>query len=133
MWGVTPVKCAYLKITEIWKYVVIKSIDTTSWGCGIMGATLRGGYMDEESLWQADLARRNINLLALDGDRVYYEFQYHPTPGEVRWCKTMVVLDNSHSGMDIEDGVVTCTHYTYEDISRQVSEHCLAMRKALER
>lgn len=89
--------------------------------------------MDEESLWQADLARRNINLLALDGDRVYYEFQYHPTPGEVRWCKTMVVLDDSHSGMDIEDGVVTCTHYTYEDISRQVSEHCLAMRKALER
>lgn len=43
--------------------------------------------MDEMS-WRARLARKNINILNIDDERWYYEFMYHPRPGQTKWCKT---------------------------------------------
>lgn len=43
--------------------------------------------MDELS-WRARLAKSNINILNIDGFRWYYEFMYHPYPGQTKWCKT---------------------------------------------
>lgn len=45
--------------------------------------------MDEIS-WQARLAKLNINILGVDDKRWYYEFMYHPRPGQVKWCKTFL-------------------------------------------
>ena len=91
--------------------------------------------MDEESLWQADLARRNINILGLDGPYVYYEFQYHPAPGTTRWCKTMMVLDDSKSGLDYDPvtGVTQGWSVGFGEIAEQVTDHALRMRKELEK
>lgn len=43
--------------------------------------------MDELS-WRARLAKSNINILNIDNSRWYYEFMYHPKPGQTKWCKT---------------------------------------------
>lgn len=48
--------------------------------------------MDELS-WRARLAKRNINILHIDSTSKnntlwFYEFMYHPRPGQVKWCKT---------------------------------------------
>lgn len=43
--------------------------------------------MDEIS-WRVRLAKSNINILNTDGRRWYYEFMYHPKPGQTKWCKT---------------------------------------------
>lgn len=49
--------------------------------------------MDEIS-WRVKLAKANINILSIETDkdadtqRWYYEFQYHPAPGQTKWCKT---------------------------------------------
>ena len=43
--------------------------------------------MDELS-WRARLAKSNINILNIDEVRWYYEFMYHPRPGQTKWCKT---------------------------------------------
>lgn len=57
--------------------------------------------MDEDLSWQAKLAKHNINILNVtitreknpDGThdevvRWYYEFMYHPRPGQTKWSKT---------------------------------------------
>lgn len=43
--------------------------------------------MDELS-WQARLAKQNINILDVSKERWFYEFMYHPYPGQTKWCKT---------------------------------------------
>ena len=47
--------------------------------------------MDEMS-WRARLARSNINILNIDDERWYYEFMYHPYPGQTKWCKTFLLV-----------------------------------------
>lgn len=48
--------------------------------------------MDEKNTlsWRARLAKSNINILHIDDDRWYYEFMYHPKPGQTKWCKTYI-------------------------------------------
>ncbi len=48
--------------------------------------------MDEVS-WQARLAKANINILGIDEKRWYYEFMYHPKPGQTKWCKTFLPVN----------------------------------------
>lgn len=55
--------------------------------------------MDEMS-WRARLARSNINILNIDDERWYYEFMYHPYPGQTKWCKTFY---ETHNGRNPED------------------------------
>ena len=72
--------------------------------------------MDEMS-WQARLARKNINILNIDDERWYYEFMYHPKPGQTKWCKTFYA---THCGRNPEA--------VAQDIEREV----LNLRKELE-
>lgn len=44
--------------------------------------------MEEKLSWRARLAKANINILSIDKDRWFYEFMYHPRPGQTKWCKT---------------------------------------------
>lgn len=67
--------------------------------------------------WQARLARKNINILNIDDERWYYEFMYHPKPGQTKWCKTFL---NTHMGRDPEDVV------------RELEREVLSLRKELE-
>lgn len=73
--------------------------------------------MDEMS-WQARLARSNINILNIDDERWYYEFMYHPYPGQTKWCKTFY---ETHGGRD--------PMMVSFDIAKEVAK----LRKELER
>lgn len=73
--------------------------------------------MDELS-WRARLARKNINILNIDDHRWYYEFMYRPRPGQIKWCKTYLEVEPSLQ--------------TPEDISRQLEDEVLSLRKDLE-
>ena len=73
--------------------------------------------MDEMS-WRARLARSNINILNIDDERWYYEFMYHPRPGQVKWCKTY---------MDCKMG------RDPEAVARELEGAVLSLRKELER
>ena len=73
--------------------------------------------MDELS-WRARLARKNINILHIDDHRWYYEFMYHPKYGQTKWCKTYLE--------------VTPSLQTPEEISRQLEDEGLSLRKELE-
>lgn len=72
--------------------------------------------MDELS-WRARLAKSNINILNIDDERWYYEFMYHPRPGQTKWCKTYM---NCKMGRDPEV------------VSRQLQDEVLKLRKELE-
>lgn len=47
--------------------------------------------MDELS-WRARLAKSNINILDIHGNRAFVEFTYHPKPNVFKWCKTYFEL-----------------------------------------
>lgn len=72
--------------------------------------------MDELS-WRARLARKNINILNIDDERWYFEFMYHPKPGQTKWCKTFYA-----------------THYgrAPEAVAADLEREVLALRKELE-
>lgn len=72
--------------------------------------------MDEHLSWRARLAKRNINILSIDGDRWYYEFMYHPKPGQTKWCKTYF----------------EATAQSPEYVSKQLEKEVLSLRKELE-
>lgn len=72
--------------------------------------------MDEMS-WRARLAKSNINILNIDEGRWYYEFMYHPRPGQTKWCKTFY---ETKRGRDPE-----C-------ISQEIKDEVLKLRKELE-
>ena len=80
--------------------------------------------MDEMS-WRARLAKSNINILNIDeGDghhdtpeRWFYEFMYHPKPGQTKWSKTFY---ETKRGCDPE-----C-------ISQEIKDEVLKLRKELE-
>lgn len=91
--------------------------------------------MDEMS-WQAKLAKSNINILNIDFNEqhtqatVYYEFMYHPKPGQTKWCKTYtnvrgmgeITYDSGEIWYPVEG----------EDIYRELSKNVLKLRKELE-
>ena len=73
-----------------------KGIDMAWSGRGILGVlTCKGGNMDELSP-QARLAKSNINITDMKEDRVFFEFPYHPRPGEVMWVKTFIKRKRVH-------------------------------------
>lgn len=73
--------------------------------------------MDENLSWRARLARKNINVLNIDDERWYYEFMYHPYPGQTKWCKT---FHTTHKGREPEL------------LARELEREVLALRKELE-
>lgn len=73
--------------------------------------------MDETLSWQARLARANINILNIDEERWYYEFMYHPRPGQTKWCKTFY---ETHQGRDPEA------------VASDIQREALRLRKELE-
>ena len=73
--------------------------------------------MDDLS-WRARLARKNINILNIDDNKWYYEFMYHPKPGQTKWCKTYI---------DVEPWL-----HSPEAISKRLEDAVLELRKELE-
>ena len=71
----------------------------------------------EDLSWRARLARKNINILNIDDERWYYEFMYHPRPGQTKWCKTFY---STHKGRDSEL------------VARDIEAEVLDLRKELE-
>lgn len=80
--------------------------------------------MEEELSWRARLARKNINILNIDGYRWYYEFMYHPYPGQTKWCKTF--LDVPFESSTALDGEMDYN-------SKKIEAEVLSLRKELER
>lgn len=92
--------------------------------------------MDGSLSWQASLARKNINILNIDfNDKhttatVYYEFMYHPRPGQTKWSKTFTDVKGDLRG-DRDSG------YFYQPIEgrnilSKLSDEVLSLRKELE-
>lgn len=86
--------------------------------------------------WRARLAKSNINILNIDEFRWYYEFMYHPRPGQTKWCKTYLevpigepkqLTDNPMSGYYREP--VDNSPETIADI---LQREVLKLRKELE-
>lgn len=90
--------------------------------------------MDEMS-WRARLAKSNINILNIDEARWYYEFMYHPKPGQTKWCKTFYQLpegeikfiDGDHTRL-YREPVDNSPETVAEELRREV----LRLRKELE-
>lgn len=61
--------------------------------------------MDELS-WQARLAKQNINILDIDDERWFYEFMYHPYPGQTKWCKTFYGTHYGRSPEAVADDLI---------------------------
>ena len=88
--------------------------------------------MDETLSWRARLAKSNINILGIDGDKWYYEFMYHPRPGQTKWCKTYfdIPQDIKHNPDDpIKWEKV---EKTPDEIATLLSKEVLKLRKELE-
>lgn len=90
--------------------------------------------MDEMS-WQARLARKNINILNIDDERWYYEFMYHPRPGQTKWCKTFYELPMGEVVVPDDDPV----HWyrkpvdnSPETVASSIEAEVLSLRKELE-
>lgn len=81
--------------------------------------------------WRAKLAKSNINILNIDEDRWYYEFMYHPRPGQTKWCKTYYTL---REGVDTNYSRLTNKSYMGdpETIANNVMKEVLSLRKELE-
>ena len=92
--------------------------------------------MEENLSWQAKLAKANINILGVDKDRWYYEFMYHPRPGQTKWSKTfhempqgeVKWLDDEHPERWYREQVDNSP----EAIAKQIQAEVLALRKELE-
>ena len=92
--------------------------------------------MDESLSWQASLAKKNINILNIDFNdqhtvaTVYYEFMYHPRPGQTKWSKTFTEVTGDLRG-DRDSG------YFYQPIEgrnilEKLTNEALSLRKELE-
>lgn len=80
----------------------------------------------EDLSWRARLARKNINILNIDNERWYYEFMYHPHPGQTKWCKTYYKVPHTHP--ELGDELLG-----EEDIAYNIEAEVLSLRKELER
>lgn len=83
--------------------------------------------------WRAQLAKSNINILNIEWGvlrkvaDVYYEFMYHPRPGQTKWCKTWVTVrgkDDKDLGVRLEVSDL--------DILDALKSDVLSLRKELE-
>jgi len=89
--------------------------------------------MDENLSWRAKLAKSNINILNIswsDADTqadIYYEFMYHPKPGQTKWCKTVSRVRGYYD----EESDIQCV-VTTDDILATLTKDTLALRKELE-
>ena len=83
--------------------------------------------------WRARLAKSNINILNIDDERWYYEFMYHPKPGQTKWCKTYLEVP---SEMVVPKDAPWDWFKLHEDdpekIAEILREEVLRLRKELE-
>lgn len=91
--------------------------------------------MEETLSWQARLAKANINILNIDDKdetklTVYYEFMYHPKPGQTKWCKTYTKV-RGMGEVSYDSGEIWYP-VEGEDIYRELSKKVLELRKELE-
>lgn len=95
--------------------------------------------MDEDLSWQAKLAKHNINILNVtitreknpDGThdevvRWYYEFMYHPRPGQTKWSKTFFSPNQS----TVSDA--SLNPYSITDMSPLIIRQVATLRRELE-
>ena len=95
--------------------------------------------MDEDLSWQAKLAKHNINILNVtitreknpDGThdevvRWYYEFMYHPRPGQTKWSKTFF----SPNQATVSDE--SLNPYSITDMSPLIIRQVATLRRELE-
>ncbi len=98
--------------------------------------------MDETLSWRARLAKANINILNIaimrdpvthnHSTRWYYEFMYHPHPGQTKWCKTY--YDAPFEVQVPEDDPVMwhTAPMSEDDATEHICEEVLSLRKELE-
>ena len=89
--------------------------------------------MEEKLSWRARLAKSNINILSIDDDRWFYEFMYHPRPGQTKWCKTYYEIPNEI--FVPQDRPYDWTKLRETDVEKIVAglqDEVLALRKELE-
>lgn len=92
--------------------------------------------MEENLSWRAKLAKSNINILnivRLDNDRaldVFFEFMYHPRPGQTKWCKTVLTVVGQE--VELGEGEWDRLQVTGDDIVSTLQSEALALRKELE-
>lgn len=104
-------------------------LDTVSMARAILDIYIKRtkkGCMERIS-WRARLAKNNINILQVDQARWYYEFQYHPRPGQIKWCKTYLDVPFAHNDVMEED-----IEWADEQNAEAVMNEVLALRKELE-
>lgn len=92
--------------------------------------------MDESRTlsWQASLAKSNINILNIDHDTQtwFYEFMYHPKPGQTKWCKTFF---KNPVESTLDDNCRRVTAFTFGSasaIAAEIMKEVLELRKELE-
>lgn len=90
--------------------------------------------MDEQLSWRARLARSNINILNIDKNRWYYEFMYHPHPGQTKWCKTYYTVSDTENVVVPKDDPVHWYKRPAEEeaIAAAIQSEVLSLRKELE-
>ena len=87
--------------------------------------------MDELS-WRARLAKSNINILNIDNHRWYYEFMYHPKPGQTKWCKTYYMVPDRVEVPEADPVHWIKLSYDENDIAEAILAEVLKLRKELE-
>ena len=90
----------------------------------------------EELSWRARLARKNINILNIDNERWYYEFMYHPYPGQTKWCKTFYELPAGEIVVPDDDPVHwyrETVDNSPETVASNIEAEVLNLRRELER
>lgn len=92
--------------------------------------------MDESQTlsWQASLAKKNINILNIDHDTQtwFYEFMYHPRPGQTKWCKTFFCNPIKQKIDNNGHRVTVFTFGTASEIAAEIMKEVLELRKELE-
>lgn len=85
--------------------------------------------------WRARLAKSNINILNIDKNRWYYEFMYHPHPGQTKWCKTYYELplgEIKYPEDHPERWYRSAVDNRPEIIANDIQKDVLSLRKELE-
>lgn len=88
--------------------------------------------MEEKLSWRAKLAKANINILSIDEDRWFYEFMYHPRPGQTKWCKTYYKVPEQVEVPEADPVNWIKFAPDENDIAEAIRTEVLALRKELE-
>ena len=86
--------------------------------------------MDELS-WKIRLAKSSINITNITDDVWYYEFPFHPKPGQVKWCK---MFSNVGIGKVVKNEGFPDMRLPMDEaqMANKICDEVLAMRKELE-